>query len=105
MTDDALIRGLTQGRLSRRQLLARAGVAAGAISATSLLAACGSAATPVAAGTADWWDRQRPTRELVFANWPLYIDYSNWLKDHPTLNEFSRDTGIQVTYEEVIDNN
>jgi spermidine/putrescine transport system substrate-binding protein len=105
MTDDALIRGLTQGRLSRRQLLARAGVAAGGLSAASLLAACGSAATSLTAGSQSWWDRQRPTGQLVFANWPLYIDYSNWLKDHPTLNEFSRDTGIQVTYEEVIDNN
>jgi spermidine/putrescine transport system substrate-binding protein len=41
----------------------------------------------------------------VFANWPLYIDYMNWLKDRPSLNGFSRHTGIEVTYEEVIEGN
>jgi spermidine/putrescine transport system substrate-binding protein len=105
MTDDAFTRGLTEGRLSRRQLLARAGAAAGAVSAASLLAACGATTTPLAAGSNEWWSRQRVTGQLVFANWPLYIDYSNWVKDHPTLAKFSRDTGIQVTYEEVIDGN
>jgi spermidine/putrescine transport system substrate-binding protein len=105
MSDDALIRGLTQARLSRRQLLGRAGIAAGALSAGTLLAGCGAAATPMAAGTEEWWKRQKPTGRLVFANWPLYIDYSNWLKDHPTLAGFSRDTGIEVTYEEVIEGN
>ena len=50
-------------------------------------------------------EKQKPTGRLVFANWPLYIDYSNWLKDHPTLAAFSRNTGIQVTYEEVIEGN
>ena len=29
----------------------------------------------------------------------------NWVKDHPTLAAFSRETGIQVTYEEVIEGN
>jgi spermidine/putrescine transport system substrate-binding protein len=105
MTDDALIRGLTQRRLSRRQLLARAGAAAGALSAASLLAGCGAAATPLAVGGEEWWRRQNATGRLVFANWPLYIDYSNWIKDHPTLAGFSRNTGIQVTYEEVIEGN
>ena len=41
----------------------------------------------------------------MFANWPLYIDYTNWLKDRPSLNGFSRHTGIEVTYEEVIEGN
>jgi len=56
-------------------------------------------------GDPAWWKEQRSTGELVFANWPLYIDYRNWLKDRPTLNDFSRQSGVMVTYEEIIENN
>ena len=105
MRDDPFIPGLAARRLSRRQLLARAGAAAGALSAASLLAACGETTRAAAVGSADWWRGQRPTGQLSFANWPLYIDYTNWLKDRPSLNSFSRHTGIEVTYEEVIEGN
>jgi len=71
------------------------------------MAACGDTATPAApsVGDPDWWAAQPQTDQLVFANWPLYIDYQNWLKDRPSLNQFSRASGIMVTYEEVIQSN
>jgi spermidine/putrescine transport system substrate-binding protein len=105
MDDPARTPDPAAGRLSRRRLLARAGALAGAASAASLLSACGATTTTVPPGKPEWWSRQRQTGRLVFANWPLYIDYSNWLKDRPSLNAFSRETGIEVTYEEVIENN
>jgi spermidine/putrescine transport system substrate-binding protein len=94
-------------RVSRRRLLGRAGLAAGTLAAAPLLAACGQVTTRTAVpvGSADWWRGQRDTGRLMFANWPLYIDYLNWLKDRPSLNAFSRHTGIEVTYEEVIEGN
>ena len=94
-------------RISRGRLLRRAGLAAGAFAAAPLLAACGEVTTRTAApvGSTDWWRGQHDTGQLVFANWPLYIDYTNWLKDRPSLNGFSRHTGIEVTYEEVIEGN
>jgi spermidine/putrescine transport system substrate-binding protein len=103
--DPALIRGMTQRRLSRRDLLVRG--AAGALALSPLAAACGDTSKPPpgAIGDAEWWRAQQPTGELVFANWPLYIDYRNWLKDRPTLNEFSRQSGVMVTYEEIIEDN
>jgi spermidine/putrescine transport system substrate-binding protein len=103
--DPALIRGMTQRRLSRRDLLLRG--AAGALAISPLAAACGGSSTPPPAtvGDAAWWRAQRATGNLVFANWPLYIDYRNWLKDRPTLNAFSRDSGVMVTYEEIIEDN
>jgi spermidine/putrescine transport system substrate-binding protein len=103
--DPSLIRGMTQRRLSRRDLLARG--AAGALALSPLAAACGSTSKPPPpqVGDAAWWRAQKSTGELVFANWPLYIDYRNWLKDRPTLNEFSRQSGVMVTYEEIIKNN
>jgi spermidine/putrescine transport system substrate-binding protein len=105
MQDPALIRGMTERRLSRRGLLLRG--AAGALAISPLAAACGggSAPPPARVGDAEWWRAQKPTGRLVFANWPLYIDYRNWLKDRPTLNEFSRQSGVMVTYEEIIQNN
>ena len=105
MGDPALTRGMTQRRLSRRDLLVRG--AAGALAISPLAAACGGSATkpPVKVGDPAWWHAQKSTGELVFANWPLYIDYRNWLKDRPTLNEFSRASGVTVTYEEIIENN
>ena len=105
MQDPALIRGMTSRRLSRRELLVRG--AAGALAISPLAAACGgsSAKRPAKVGDPTWWKEQRSTGELVFANWPLYIDYRNWLKDRPTLNDFSRRSGVMVTYEEIIENN
>jgi spermidine/putrescine transport system substrate-binding protein len=105
MNDPALTRGLTRRRLSRRDLLLRG--AAGALAISPLAAACGgsSAKPPGKVGDPAWWNQQPATGDLVFANWPLYIDYRNWLKDRQTLNEFSRASGVTVTYEEIIEDN
>ncbi|HEU0194886.1 MAG TPA: hypothetical protein VFQ71_11845, partial [Gaiellales bacterium] len=102
--DERPIHGPTEPRLSRRRLLV--GGLAGGLSLSALAAACGgSTASPPQVGDAAWWGEQKATGEVVFANWPLYIDYRNWLKSHPSLNAFSRETGITVAYEEVIENN
>jgi spermidine/putrescine transport system substrate-binding protein len=96
---------MSDPRLTRGRLLGRAGAAAGALAAAPLLAACGQVTQAAELGSSAWWAGQRRTGQLVFANWPLYIDYTNWLKDRPSLNQFSRHTGIEVTYEEVIEGN
>ncbi len=104
MDEHPPIHGPTEPRFSRRRLLA--GGLAGGLSLASLAAACGgSQAAAPQVGGASWWAEQKATGQLVFANWPLYIDYRNWLKSHPSLNAFSRETGITVAYEEVISNN
>src|SRR5262249_29077570 len=103
--DPSLVRGMTQPRLSRRQLLSGAG--AGAFGIGAILAACGvegtgatggstSGATNV--GTPDWWSKQKQHNKLNFANWPYYLDV---LKGkHPSLDYFTKQTGIQVNYTE-----
>ena len=62
--DPSLWRGLTQSRLSRRQVLASAGTGAGALGLSAFLAACGvKGNTPSASGsspaggvgTQAWW--------------------------------------------------
>jgi spermidine/putrescine transport system substrate-binding protein len=109
--DPAIWRGLTQRRMSRRQLLASAGTGAGALGLTAFLAACGvKGATPTAPavktgemGSAAWWAKQKLHHTVNFGNWPYYIDVLNG--KHPTLEHFTQTTGIQVNYTEPISNN
>jgi spermidine/putrescine transport system substrate-binding protein len=102
--DAAFLRGLTQPRLGRRELL-RAGGAAGLL---GFLAACGGGTTktaPARSGDiAGFWSGRRGTGTLDFANWPLYLDTDASGK-HPSLERFQRDTGIHVNYRESIQDN
>jgi spermidine/putrescine transport system substrate-binding protein len=99
---------MTDPRITRRQLLRRAAVGGAAISLPSVLAACGGgggieATTGAAAGTTSV--RKELADQLVFANWPLYIDVSEDEKTHPSLDQFTETTGVAVEYiEEVNDN-
>jgi spermidine/putrescine transport system substrate-binding protein len=110
--DPSFVRGMTQSRLSRRQLLAGAGAGAGAFGLGAILAACGVQGTAVGGdsasgagdiGTASWWAKQKLHHKVNFANWPYYIDVMKG--KHPSLEHFTSQTGIQVTYTEPINNN
>ena len=104
--DPVLLRGLT-GRFSRREALRRAGLGAGALGAGAFLAACGVGGSSETSTTPDelaaFWDDQKKTGSFTFANWPLYIDTDpNDKSRHPSLDQFTRETGITVDYKEVI---
>jgi spermidine/putrescine transport system substrate-binding protein len=109
--DPAMWRGLTQRRVSRRNLLRSAGAGAGALGVGAFLAACGVKGATVAnhttqsgaAGSPEWWAKQKLHHTVNFGNWPLYIDVLNG--KHPSLEHFTQTTGIQVTYTEPINNN
>jgi spermidine/putrescine transport system substrate-binding protein len=110
--DPSLWRGLTQPRLSRRQVLASAGTGAGALGLSAFLAACGVKGTTAPAGTASpaggvgtaaWWSKQQLHHTVNFANWPYYIDVLNG--KHPSLEQFTKTTGIKVNYTEPISDN
>jgi spermidine/putrescine transport system substrate-binding protein len=109
--DPPLIRGLTESRMSRRGLLKGGAGAAGLLGLSPLLAACGVSGTASQAkknkefNWDKWWHQQKPTNKLVFANWPYYLDTSDHGKKHPSLDMFTKATGINVTYKEVIQNN
>jgi len=110
--DPSLWRGITQPRLSRRQVLASAGTGAGALGLSAFLAACGvkgntaptGGASPAnGVGTAAWWAKQQLHHTVNFANWPFYIDVLNG--KHPSLQHFTQTTGIKVNYTEPINDN
>ncbi|HVD71200.1 MAG TPA: spermidine/putrescine ABC transporter substrate-binding protein [Actinomycetota bacterium] len=120
MTDDrieptpemsrALMRGMTQRRLSRRQLIKVGGVSVGALSLSSILAACGKTETGSGTGTTgstvDF--SATPGSEINFANWPLYIDKATNAdgdRYSPSLDSFTKANDITVNYETVINSN
>ncbi|MFD9504646.1 spermidine/putrescine ABC transporter substrate-binding protein [Streptomyces sp. NPDC060035] len=88
--------------MPRRSLLRALG--GGAAGAT--LAGCGVPAAYVEPGDRSGRDRSDSDRSLHFANWPLYIDTDDEDESkRPTLDAFSRRTGISVTYTEEINDN
>jgi spermidine/putrescine transport system substrate-binding protein len=105
--DPALLRGLTQSRLSRRSFLGYAGAAS--LGLTGILSACGakgpSATSASTSGSPGFdWAAQKITGSFTFGNWPLYIDRDlvGGEHVHPSLDLFKKETGITVDYKEVI---
>jgi spermidine/putrescine transport system substrate-binding protein len=94
--DAAFLRGMTERRLSRRDVFRISGLSATAIG----LAACGVKgqnkvdATPLE----EFWKNKVKNGKVSFANWPLYMD-----PEKPELKSFTDETGIQVSYDEVIE--
>jgi spermidine/putrescine transport system substrate-binding protein len=100
--DPAVMRGLTQPRITRRDAVKYGGMAGMA----AFLAACGvsgSSKTSSGVGSASWWAKQKLHHQVNFGNWPLYIDV--YKGGHPTLQRFEQETGIKVTYTEPIQDN
>ena len=99
--DPVWLRGLTAPR-ARRDVLRVAGLSAAGLA----LAACGIPGQGQKAASqaqmARFWDRQKKHGQVRFANWPLYIDVGKKKTDHPTLDAFTKETGIAVSYDEVI---
>ena len=83
-------RSVLNSMVSRRALLAGAGAVAGA----GALAACGSGGSAGAAKDTVRW-----------ANWTLYIDVDSSGKKYPTIEAFTKQTGIKVKYSEDINDN
>jgi len=89
-------------RLTRLELLRRGAAAGAFLSVPGVLAACGGEdeAAPTQA---------RAQRELAdtlrFSNWTLYIDRDEKTKKSPTLQQFTRRTGVSVRYFEDINDN
>jgi spermidine/putrescine transport system substrate-binding protein len=108
VVDPSIWRGLTQRRVSRRDMLRYTGLGAGALGLSAVLEACGvsganKGATHSGIGTASWWTKQKFHHVVNFANWPYYIDIVNG--KHLSLEHFTQLTGIKVNYSEPIDNN
>ncbi|MFE3108375.1 spermidine/putrescine ABC transporter substrate-binding protein [Kitasatospora indigofera] len=86
--------------LTRRAVLGSAGLlGAGA------LAGCGIPAAYVPEARRSGDDRSAQDQALAFSNWTQYIDVDEDTGGRPTLDAFSEETGISVTYTEDINDN
>ncbi|HEY5832653.1 polyamine ABC transporter substrate-binding protein [Streptomyces sp.] len=100
----AILRSTTGGRgaLGRRSLLRAVGL--GAV-ATAGLTACGIPAAGRTGDSTASTDHSDAEKVVNFSNWTEYIDVSDDGKHRPTLDVFTRQTGIKVKYTEDINDN
>jgi spermidine/putrescine transport system substrate-binding protein len=113
--DPAWLRGMTSKRLSRRQLFRYTGAGVGAYGLAALLAACGTEperqpgnTQPGDVGSPEWWADQTAGDLVNFTNWPAYIDIgkdAQGNRTRPSLDLFTKETGIQVEYRANINSN
>src|SRR6185503_12004060 len=72
----------------------------------AFLAACGGGGGETAAGTtAAAGGSKQLADALRFSNWQLYIDVDEKTKKRPTLEQFTKETGVKVDYFEDINDN
>ncbi|MFE7239971.1 PotD/PotF family extracellular solute-binding protein [Streptomyces sp. NPDC057582] len=104
----AMRRSLTSGRgaLTRRSLLRASGMGALALGGLGTLSACGippAKREGDAAAASD--DHSAKEKQINFSNWTEYMDVTDDGKHRPTLEAFTKRTGIQVKYTEDINDN
>jgi spermidine/putrescine transport system substrate-binding protein len=107
--DPALLRGLTQRRISRRDMFRYTGMGLAGAGLASFLAACGvkGSGGPPSVNASDLsaiYGDGKPSGQLNFANWPDYIDVDS-SGNSPSLAKFTKDTGIKVKYTTPINDN
>ncbi|EFE77976.1 ABC-transporter polyamine-binding lipoprotein [Streptomyces filamentosus NRRL 15998] len=100
-------RSLTSGRgaLTRRSLLRASGMGALALGGIATLGACGIPPAKRADAGAPSDDHSAKEKEVAFSNWTEYMDVSEDEKSRPTLQAFTKRTGIRVKYTEDINDN
>lgn len=101
----ALIVQTQRMQLTRRTLMA----GAGGLGLAAFLAACGTGGTGGGNNSSDAapavTDVSESDKNVMWANWTLYLDYDDKSKVYPSLAEFTKRTGIKTHYAEDIDGN
>ncbi|MFI6337316.1 spermidine/putrescine ABC transporter substrate-binding protein [Streptomyces sp. NPDC050535] len=103
----AMRRSLRNGRasLARRSLLRASAGGALAVGGLGALSACGIPAAGKTQGGVSADDRSAKEKTINFSNWTEYMDVDESEKHHPTLDAFTKRTGITVKYTEDINDN
>ncbi|MET7296469.1 spermidine/putrescine ABC transporter substrate-binding protein [Streptomyces griseoloalbus] len=103
----AMRRSLRSGRaaLTRRSLLRASAGGALAVGGVGALSGCGIPAAGNTQGGVPAEDHSRKEKTVTFSNWTEYMDVDESGREHPTLEAFTRRTGIGVKYTEDINDN
>jgi spermidine/putrescine transport system substrate-binding protein len=108
---ESLIRAARSHGVTRRGFLRGASLSALALSSPSLLAACGTEGAGQTAASCVSKDLSSSEKVLNFSNWPEYIDVAarqvdgNKTTVMPTLVDFEKQSGIEVTYNTDVNDN
>jgi spermidine/putrescine transport system substrate-binding protein len=113
IVDPTMMQEVIRRRLTRRSVLKGAGTGIAGFSVASFLAACGGDDGTGGGNGGNGRDvgeiySGEPGDLVNFANWPAYMDQAKNNEGevfHPTLRTFTQQTGIQVNYEDVINDN
>ncbi|WP_425573950.1 polyamine ABC transporter substrate-binding protein [Streptomyces hebeiensis] len=95
----------TAAALTRRSLLRATGAGALAIGPLGTMAGCGIPPARRGGDGPTAPDRSADEKRVVFSNWTEYMDVSEDGERHPTLQDFTRRTGIKVAYTTDINDN
>jgi spermidine/putrescine transport system substrate-binding protein len=90
--------------LTRKQFLCRSAAGGTILTVPGLLSACGGGIKSGANKSTTQAVTKKLAHTLNFSNWPLYIDVGK-NKNHPSLEQFTKQTGVQVNYVEDINDN
>ncbi|MBL3665673.1 spermidine/putrescine ABC transporter substrate-binding protein [Streptomyces sp. M2CJ-2] len=103
----AMRRSFRNGRaaLTRRSLLRASTGGALAVGGLGALSGCGIPPAGNTQGGVSAQDHSEKERTVAFSNWTEYMDVDDSGRRHPTLDAFTRRTGIKVTYTEDINDN
>ncbi len=104
-TSAAWARGMTSRRMTRRDMIKLGGASVGTLSLASILAACSKESSPggTNAAPAVDFDPASAGDHINFSNWPLYMDKAHGT--YPSLDEFTKQYDISVTYDDEINDN
>jgi len=103
----AMRRSLTNGRaaMTRRSLLRASAGGALAVGGLGALTGCGIPAAGDTKGGVSAEDHSAKEKTVSFSNWTEYMDIDDSGRKHPTLEAFTKRTGIKVKYTEDINDN
>ncbi|WP_406472919.1 spermidine/putrescine ABC transporter substrate-binding protein [Streptomyces sp. NBC_01615] len=103
----AMQRSFRNGRasLTRRSLLRASAGGALAVGGLGALSGCGIPAAGKTQGGVSAEDHSAKEKTINFSNWTEYMDVDDSEKHHPTLDAFTKRTGITVKYTEDINDN
>ncbi|MEU6388812.1 spermidine/putrescine ABC transporter substrate-binding protein [Streptomyces sp. NPDC046939] len=101
----SLAHSRARAALSRRSLLRGSAGGALAVGGLGALTGCGIPAASTSQGGVSSEDHSAKEKEVAFSNWTEYIDMSDDEKHRPSLETFTKRTGIKVKYTEDINDN
>ncbi|MER5890381.1 spermidine/putrescine ABC transporter substrate-binding protein [Streptomyces sp. NPDC001941] len=103
----AMRRSLHSGRgaLTRRSLLRAGGLGALAVGSMAALGGCGIPPAKREGQGPAATDFSAKEKQVVFSNWTEYMDVSEDEKGYPTLEAFTKRTGVKVKYTADINDN